>query len=262
MSHNTPGGQMPPQPPVSYTTPDAGPPQQAAGQPPPGAADMPPGGWQQPQPPKKNWFARHKVLTALLIVVVLIVIGVAIGGGSGSDDADEVGGSEQGDDLAVDDDAEPDGEAEEAGEAEPADDDEAEPADEAEPSLGDAVRDGKFEFVVSEVETGVAEVGDDFMAEEAQGQFVLVHMSIANIGDESQSLADDAQLLVDSDGREHSSDSMAGLVIDDNDTFFNEINPGNEVEGVVVFDIPADAEPAGLELHDSHFSGGVSLSLE
>jgi hypothetical protein len=37
--------------------------------------------------------------------------------------------------------------------------------------------------------------------------------------------------------------------------------PGNSLTGTVVFDIPVDAVPASLELHDSLFSGGVTVTL-
>ena len=42
-------------------------------------------------------------------------------------------------------------------------------------------------------------------------------------------------------------------------TFLEQINPGNGVTGVLVFDIPKDATIARFELHDSAFSGGVSV---
>ncbi len=43
--------------------------------------------------------------------------------------------------------------------------------------------------------------------------------------------------------------------------FLNEINPGNTVKGMLVFDMPKDAKPTSIELHDSPFSGGVTLRL-
>ena len=46
-----------------------------------------------------------------------------------------------------------------------------------------------------------------------------------------------------------------------NEVFLNEINPGNQVVGIVVFDIPKDARIIGLELHDSSFSDGVRIVL-
>lgn len=45
------------------------------------------------------------------------------------------------------------------------------------------------------------------------------------------------------------------------DTLLNDINPGNQVTGVVVFDIPKNVKLTRLELHDSPFSGGVPVSL-
>ena len=43
--------------------------------------------------------------------------------------------------------------------------------------------------------------------------------------------------------------------------FRDKINPGNTVTMPVVFDMPADAIPAEIELHDFMFSSGVTVSL-
>lgn len=213
-----------------------------------------------PPPQRRSWFARHKILTALLVIVVVIVLATALGGG-GEEDAPA--GAPVTDQPAV---ADADAGADADDDAAPADADDdaaAEPADApAEAGIGDPVRDGKFEFTVTEVETGVAEVGDEFLSEEAQGQFVLVHMTVSNIGDEAQMLHGDNQTLLDTEGREHSANTSAAIYLDGAETFLNDINPGNSVDATVVFDIPADAEPAAIELHDSMFSGGVTVSLE
>ena len=216
----------------------------------------PPGGPATPPPPKqKSWFARHKFLTAILVIVGLIVIAAALSGG----DDDAPAGSTPAAETAP---------AEEAADAEPAAGEDAAAAEEGEaapegaPGIGDAVEDGKFEFTVTGVETGVAEVGDEYLNEQAQGQFVLVHLTVSNIGDRAQMLDGTNQKLVDTQGREHSADGSAAIYLGDTGTFLNDINPGNSVEGTVVFDIPADAEPASITLHDSMFSGGVTVSLQ
>jgi len=49
--------------------------------------------------------------------------------------------------------------------------------------------------------------------------------------------------------------------LDDSQSFLEEINPGNTVKGVVVFDVPKKFEAAKAELHDSMFSGGVEIAL-
>src|SRR5690625_1048800 len=235
-----------PQGPGSYHSPGT----------PPGGPATPPGSPATPPPPKqKSWFARHKFLTAILVIVGLIVIAAALSGG----DADAPAGSTPAAETAP---------AEEAADAEPAAGEDAAAAEEGEaapegaPGIGDAVEDGKFEFTVTGVETGVAEVGDEYLNEQAQGQFVLVHLTVSNIGDRAQMLDGTNQKLVDTQGREHSADGSAAIYLGDTGTFLNDINPGNSVEGTVVFDIPADAEPASITLHDSMFSGGVTVSLQ
>ncbi|WP_019815003.1 DUF4352 domain-containing protein [Saccharomonospora saliphila] len=203
---------------------------------------------QEQAPSGGNWFARHKILTGVLVVVVLAGIGAAMGGGGDSDGNADAGSVEtstgaDGVEEVADGDSDGDAESETVG-------------------LNTPARDGKFEFTVSEVDCGHAEVGDEFLGKQAQGQFCLVSMTVENIGDEPQSLFGDNQKLFDSDGREFSADTEAGVYVgQENQTLFEEINPGNTLEGVVVFDIPEDATPATLELHDSAFSGGVEVTL-
>lgn len=154
---------------------------------------------------------------------------------------------------------------EEPAEEEPVEEEPAEeaPADEAQTAgIGTPVRDGKFEFVVTGVELGVARVGDDLFGQDAQGQFALVRMTVTNIGDEAQYFDGSNQDLVDTLERTHSAATSAALYLDDSESFLNQINPGNAVEGTVVFDIPTDATPARIELHDSAWSGGVTVTLE
>ncbi|UFU03769.1 DUF4352 domain-containing protein [Ruania suaedae] len=252
-----PDGQYPNQPyvpqgPGAYQSPAGGYPPQPSGYP------AQPGGYP-PQPPaapvkKKSWFARHKILTVLGAIVLVVILANVLGGG-GSEDPEAGGGSaDQAEEGAA-------GEGAPADEEAPAETSEPEPEPDA-PGLGDAARDGQFEFVVSEIETGVEGIGNEFLSTEPQGQFVLVHMSVTNIGDDPQFLFDSEQSLFDTEGREHSADTEAGIYLEDNETFISEINPGNTLEGALVFDIPADATPAALELHDSAFSGGVTVTVQ
>lgn len=127
--------------------------------------------------------------------------------------------------------------------------------------IGTPVRDGKFEFTVTGVEPGVARVGDDMFGQDAQGQFLLVHVTVTNIGDEAQYFDGSSQKLTDTQGRTHSADTGAAIYLGDAQSFLNQINPGNSVQGTVVFDVPADAAPASVALHDSPFSGGVEVTL-
>lgn len=201
-----------------------------------------------PPPKRRSWFARHKILTTLgALVVLVVVVSVATqGGGTPADEARPA--------------------------AQPAATNASQPADEpaqAQPtaeepaaaSVGSPVRDGKFEFTVTQVETGVTHVGNDVIGQDAQGQFVLLHLTVANIGTEAQYFDGSSQKLYDSAGRAFSADTAAAIYLDESNSFLNQINPGITVQGIVVFDVPADAVLTTAELHDSAFSGGVTVTL-
>ena len=129
--------------------------------------------------------------------------------------------------------------------------------------IGDPVRDGKFEFVVKGVECGVKKVGSEFLEEKAQGQFCLVEMSVTNIGDEAQLFDAGSQKGVTDTGATVDADGTASLVVPENEnSFLEEINPGNSIDVVVVYDIAKDQTLESLELYDSMFSGGVTVSLK
>lgn len=246
MSHT-----QPPQPPSDAGRYPPEGPSAAGGYPPPGPyGPVPP---STPAPAKKSWFARHKVLTGLGALVLVVVMASALGGGAEEQGASAPPAASAGAGDAADDGATaPEEEA-------PAEEAPAEP--ETAPGIGTTVADGKFEFVVTQVETGVEQVGDEFLNQAAQGQFVLVHVTVTNIGDEAQYFDGSSQKLLDTAGRTHSADTGAAIYLGDSESFLNQINPGNTVDGVVVFDVPADAELASIELHDSPFSGGVTVAL-
>ncbi|HEU4515204.1 MAG TPA: DUF4352 domain-containing protein [Nocardioidaceae bacterium] len=134
-------------------------------------------------------------------------------------------------------------------------------APEATPGVNDAVRDGKFEFTVKKVDCGKTQIGTSMFGTKAQGQFCLVNVKVENIGDEAQSMFGDNQLMFDQEGREFSADTEAAIYMDNAQTLWEEINPGNSINGVVVFDVPKNAIPSSIELHDSMFSDGVTVSL-
>lgn len=137
-----------------------------------------------------------------------------------------------------------------------------EPADAGGAGIGTEVRDGRFSFVVNEVQSGLSEIGEnEFLREYAQGQFVVVDLSVTNHGDRPQSFSSSNQKLFDTQGRQFSNSSMAEISLQDGSEWYTNINPGNTISTRVVFDIPADAEPASIKLHDSAFSRGADVSL-
>lgn len=126
--------------------------------------------------------------------------------------------------------------------------------------IGQPVRDGTFEFTVTGVEHRDS-VGDPYLTQQAQGQYVVVTVQVSNIGDQQGSFTDSDQYLLDANNRQYSADSVAGTSISGNDVLYNPINPGNNVEGQLVFDVPPDTATDRIELHDSFMSEGAVVDL-
>jgi hypothetical protein len=137
----------------------------------------------------------------------------------------------------------------------------AKPAAPKKPGVGTPVRDGKFEFTVLKVKAGPARIGDEYLGKTAQGQFLLVTVKVENIGDKAQLFAGSSQQGFDAKGRTFNADDEAAIYLGDAKSFLTEINPGNTVTGVIVFDVPKGTQLNRLELHDSMFSGGVEVAL-
>jgi len=131
----------------------------------------------------------------------------------------------------------------------------------AAPKVGAQVRDGKFEFVVTKVKYGAKRVGDEYVGQDAQGQFVLVSLTVQNIGDSAQTFSAATQYAHNAKGQKYDADTGAGIYLKDSNSLLEQINPNSKVKGTLVFDIPAGEKLSNLELHDSMFSDGVTVAL-
>jgi len=183
-----------------------------------------------------NWFTKHKVLTGILAIIVIGIVVSATGGGKKDPTTTTSNGTNKSSSAAT-----------ETG------------------KVGTAVRDGKFEFTIKSIKCGVPSVSDSsgYITKSAQGQYCLVDVSVKNIGDKQQTFLESDQKLLNASNVEYSADSTATIYNGNNsDVFVNEINPGNTVEGTIVYDIPKDQTPVTAELHDSSFSNGVKINLQ
>lgn len=127
--------------------------------------------------------------------------------------------------------------------------------------LNTPVRDGKFEFTVTKIESGKTQVGSADFGEKAQGEFVFAYITVKNIGDEGQTFSGTDQYLYDGQGRKFEPSTGAMIYTKDSEAFLKTINPGNSVKGIVIFDVPKGTKLKKLELHDSMFSNGVEVTL-
>lgn len=131
--------------------------------------------------------------------------------------------------------------------------------------IGQSVRDGDFEFVVTKAESAGSVLGNQqYLKETAQGEWFVVTMKVTNIGNEAQMLDAGDQKAFNASNQEFSASMQGSLAANNHKTttFLNNINPGNSVSGKIAFDVPKGTDITRLELHDSILSGGVSLQLK
>lgn len=221
--------------------------QQAPGtpyqRPPPGLA------YQQQQPPPPPRQKRHRGLkiTAGIVggIVLLIIVAAALGGSKSGTGTSASTGTSTGNSS---------GQAAQSA------------TSTALPGIGDKVRDGKFQFVITKV-THAKSVGDTQfgLGDTAQGKYTILHITVTNIGNQAQTLDDSSQYAYDAAGRKFDASSSADIDMaganGQNSTWLDDINPGNTVHGRIALDLPAGDKAVKAELHDSMFSGGVTVSL-
>lgn len=214
----------------------------------PGPYGAPPAHQAPIQPPKKK--KKWPWIVGILVVLIVIIAAVSGGGGEGTDNTASSGNSNSAEQAG-------------SGNGDAGDDKGDKKTDEQAAGLNTPVRDGKFEFVITNVESGLSSVGEnEFLTAEAQGQFVVVTMTVNNTSKEPKDFSPTNQKLFDTEGRSFDPDTTAQIYLGGSDIpVWDNINPGNTVEVKVVFDMPVDAKPASIELHDSMFSGGVKVNL-
>jgi hypothetical protein len=132
--------------------------------------------------------------------------------------------------------------------------------------IGTPVRDGKFQFTITSV-SHAKSVGDtaDGFGDTAQGKYTILHVTVTNIGSQPQTLDDSSQYVYDASGRKYDASTNADIYFNSasgsDSVFLNDINPGNTVHGELAFDMPKGLKAVKAELHDSPFSGGITVNL-
>ncbi|MEV6273686.1 serine/threonine-protein kinase [Nocardia sp. NPDC051832] len=124
---------------------------------------------------------------------------------------------------------------------------------------GSAVRDGKFEFAVTNIESGVPKIG----SQKATGSFQVVTMTVRNISDEGKWFTPAGQKLADDNGNQVYPHLLATVLHGANNLHRNTVKlaPGESATIRLVFDVPNTMTPSRLRLQDSPFSGGVSVAI-
>lgn len=120
--------------------------------------------------------------------------------------------------------------------------------------IGQEARDDGLAFIVTKVRP---------LSGEMAGKGFAVLMTVKNIGNSARTYAAADQKLIDSDGREFSVDTDE-LIKDSYEpeaVLRADINPGMQLDVGVPFDMPPNAQPARVLLHESTYSHGVIVNL-
>jgi len=128
--------------------------------------------------------------------------------------------------------------------------------------MDEPARDGSFEFTVTGVACGESSVGGWFTPSAAPGIFCMVTVSVRNIGTQAQPFDESNQRAYDETGARYSHDATAEYHANAGTrTWFKQIEPGIQVTGKLVFDVPVSKRLTSIELHDSASSAGVIVPL-
>lgn len=175
---------------------------------------------------KQNWFLRHKVISIILVLFILFVIVVASAGNKGSKSGSNIANNVSSTAAAKEQKTTIPGQAAY--------------------KINDSVTVGKFTYKVTKVETK-SSVGNQYSKEDASGIYQIVYITLLNNDKEFRYADSNMFKLMDDKGRSfvvsteatmaHSAANGGKL-----DFFLKQVNPGVEISGVLIFDIPKDAQ--------------------
>lgn len=126
-------------------------------------------------------------------------------------------------------------------------------------AMGDEVRVGDYSFVVTGVQRMDAVVNPEHpdIEKVAEGEYVVVQMTVTNAGAEPQTYSGSFHTLFDG-STVYKPDDEAWL-------YFGQLpprlGPGDSVDTVAVFDVPRGTEVQSIELRDGPTSTGVTVNL-
>jgi hypothetical protein len=121
-----------------------------------------------------------------------------------------------------------------------------------------AVTDGNFTFEVTGVETAPSvKYGDAPVEKTAQGEFLIVHMTVTDTGAMSATFLGTLQKLK-AGGTTYSIDDEATSYLGGG---VADTKPGDTKDVAIAFDVPPGTTPDSIELHGDPISSGVEVPL-
>lgn len=189
-----------------------------------------------PQPFYKKWWF-------ILIIIIIVVPGLTRGLGDGkssqtskkTDSSAQVAKSSEPEKTKASEAPKED----KASEAPKEDASTKEKVTEVKHKMGETVKVGDVEYVVNSKSTAQT-VGEGFLKKTANGTYLIVNVTVKNVGKKSMTVDSDYFKLLNGDA-EYSDDGTAGLRANKEGKFFHShVNPDNSITGNVVFDLGSE----------------------
>lgn len=102
--------------------------------------------------------------------------------------------------------------------------------------MKDTVQVGDVEYVISK-KTVTKTVGDQYVNNKAQDTYLIIDLSIKNLGKEQLNVTDSFFTLLNGD-KEYKTDSEGAIYLGDDSIIYKDINPDVTLKGKIVFDVP------------------------
>jgi hypothetical protein len=132
------------------------------------------------------------------------------------------------------------------------------------PRIGETVLVDDWAFTVVSVGARAATAGETRWSggAQAQGEFVPIVVRVENRGTAAESFTPNDVVAIDPEGRQFSYSSDASIYADDSLDWYDEINPGNAVEGAIYFDVPPGTPLDRVLLDVGWFSDPAEIALQ
>lgn len=130
------------------------------------------------------------------------------------------------------------------------------------PHIGQVAKDGNFAFTVTGVQCGLTTLGTAPISSTAPAgtQWCLATMTVKDDKSGAGTFGASDQKAIDGHGRELTADSGSVIYLPNDDSaIFSTVNPGVAITVVVPYQLPTTGKITKFVLHDSPFSGGVTV---
>ena len=104
------------------------------------------------------------------------------------------------------------------------------------------------------------ELRDSIFEYSTSNEYFVVHIEYTNTSTEAQDLWAADFVLVDTDGKEYSTNRDVSLALED-PIIIDEVNPGLSIQGTIVFEVPPGTEFTEMRLDES-FGTSESLTVQ